>query len=97
MPFEILKDLIVELDWPKGEFFGMNMVNGWPTVIKKPIIHLNIAGYITYIASIITIANILNIGMQILAFIAKIRRSDKVSLSAFNKSLEPRGSEDGQK
>ena len=97
MPFDILKDFMIELDWPKGEFFGINMVVGWPTIIKKPIIHLNVAGYITYIMTIIAIWNIINSCMQILAFISKIKRADKVSVAVFNKSLEPRGQEDGKK
>ncbi len=85
----IVTDLLVKLEWPTSTFFGIKMVSGWPTIIKSPVVYLDLTGYITYVMLIITLWMVINLFIQTLGFVSKQRRARKVSVSAFGRSLDP--------
>ncbi len=88
-PLTILGDLRLELAWPTETFFGIQLIADWPTITREPVVHLTIDGYVTYLAFVAAVWCLVNWMRQTLIFIARLNRSRKVAVSAFQKDLGP--------
>jgi len=74
-------------NWPKEKFFGINLISGWPEVVKKP--HFEVSAIFSYI---FVPANLVG-GLWFLyctqAYIARSLRINKIARSIYRKKLVP--------
>lgn len=86
---EALDNLRIQLDWPKGEFFGIkNFPVDWPTVGKWPSPEFNLASIITYLTFIGYIYVAFVLITANMKFIARLNRARVKSVDVFEKSLD---------
>ena len=86
---EALSNLKINLEWPKGEFFGIkNFPIDWPVVAKWPTPEFNLSSIITYL----TFIGYIYVGFVLITntmkFIARLNRARVKSVEVFSKSLD---------
>lgn len=84
-----LGDLVVELKWPKGEFFGIKSFPiDWPYVAKGSKVYFELPAIVSYIMLIIWIVTFFGLFTNTLKFIARVRRGIDKSTEVFTRSLD---------
>ncbi len=86
---EALNDLSIKLEWPRGEFFGIeNFPVDWPVVSSWPSPQFKVSSILTY-ASVIGYGYVAFVLFtSVLKFIARLHRGKVKSVDVFNKSLD---------
>ena len=72
-------------EWPKEKFFGINIISGWPTVVRKP--HFEAIAIFSYL---FVPANLVAIGWFLFctqAYIARSLRIRKIARGIYRKKL----------
>lgn len=86
---ESINNLFIDLEWPKGEFFGIkNFPIDWPYVAKWASPEFNIPSIVSYIVLIVWIVTLLSVFTSTLRFIARLNRARVKSVEVFSKSLD---------
>lgn len=86
---DAIKNLRIELTWPKSEFFGINnFPSDWPVVTKWPSPEINVGSVISYVSILAYAYSIFIIVTGVLRYIARLRRAKVKSVDVFNKSLD---------
>lgn len=86
---EAMNNLKIDMDWPRGEFFGIdNFPIDWPIVAKWPSPKFNLSSIITYLSFIGYVYVGFMIITSTLRFIARLNRARVKSVDVFNKSLD---------
>ena len=84
-----MNDLRIHMEWPKGEFFGINNFPiDWPIVTKWPSPQLSFGSIISYLSIIAYAYSLYMIVTGALRYIARLRRGHIKSEEVFNKSLD---------
>ena len=74
-------------EWPKEKFFGINLICGWPEVIKKP--HFEVSAIFSYVLVPSVLAGVLWFLFCTQAYIARSIRIIKISRGIYRKKLVP--------
>lgn len=86
---EHLDNLRIVLEWPRGEFFGIqNFVVDWPVVTRWPVPVFSLASVITYLSTIGFIYVIIVLFTYVIGFIGKLLRASEKSKEVFSKDLD---------
>lgn len=85
---DALKSLSFKLEWPKSEFWGMNLISGLPKVIKYPEPILELYGFITYILVVVVVIWFVVITKAILNYFGRLDFAKTVAKEKFFRSLE---------
>lgn len=86
---EAINNLKIQLEWPKGEFFGIkNFPIDWPIVSKWPTPEFNVSSIITYLSVIGYGYVAFILFTSVLRFIARLHRGKVKSVEVFTKSLD---------
>lgn len=86
---ETLSALFIKLDWPKGEFFGINNFPvDWPHVAKGVEFRFTLPSIVTYIVFICWIVTLVGVFTSTLKFIARINRGIRKSTEVFTRNLD---------
>lgn len=84
-----IKNLFFDLDWPRGEFFGIDRFPiDWPYIAKKPTITFSIPAIVSYVMFIIWIISSVCLFTATLRFIARVNRGRAKSTEVFSRSLD---------
>lgn len=84
-----LGDLMIDLDWPKGEFFGIgNFPIDWPYVAKGSEVSFTLPSIVSYIMLIVWVVTFFCLFTNTLKFIARIHRGIDKSNEVFSRSLD---------
>jgi hypothetical protein len=86
---QALDDLRIILDWPRGEFFGIeNFIVDWPTVARWPSPEFSFASIITYLCTIGFGYVVVVLFIYVTGFIGKLLRAKDKSTEVFTKDLD---------
>ena len=86
---QALDDLRIILDWPRGEFFGIeNFIVDWPTVARWPSPEFSFASIITYLCTIGYGYVVVVLFIYVTGFIGKLLRAKDKSTEVFTKDLD---------
>lgn len=86
---QALDDLRIILDWPRGEFFGIeNFIVDWPTVARWPSPEFSFASIITYLCTIGYGYVVVLLFIYVTGFIGKLLRAKDKSTEVFTKDLD---------
>lgn len=86
---ENIKMLFFDLDWPKGEFFGIdNFPVDWPYISRKPDPSFTFPAIVSYVMLIVWVVTFIGVFTSTLMFIARIDRGRKKSTEVFSRSLD---------
>ena len=86
---EALDNLKINLEWPKGEFFGIkNFPIDWPVVSRWPSPKFNLASIVTYLTFIGYVYVGFVLVISNMKFIARLNRARVKSIEVFEKSLD---------
>lgn len=86
---ENIKGLFIDLDWPKGEFFGIkNFPVDWPYVARGIEIKFTLSSIICYVTFISWIFVLFGLFTSTLRFIARMHRAKVKSTEVFSRSLD---------
>lgn len=86
---EALDNLRIVLEWPRGEFFGIqNFIVDWPTVARWPVPQFNFASIITYASAIVYGYVAIVLFIYVTGFIGKLLRAKDKSTEVFRKDLD---------
>jgi len=86
---EHLDNLRIVLEWPRGEFFGIqNFVVDWPIVTRWPVPVFSLASVITYACAIGFVYVIIVLFTYVIGFIGKLLRAREKSNEVFSKDLD---------
>lgn len=92
-----IKDLFVDFEWPKDEFFGIkNFPVDWPYVAKGPTVHFTIPSIVSYVMFIVWVITFFGLFTSTLRFIARINRARVKSVEVFSRSLDDVNFSEGQ-
>lgn len=84
-----IKNLFVDLKWPKDEFFGIkNFPVDWPYVAKGPTVSFTVPSLVSYAMFIVLIVTFVGLFTSTLKFIARINRARFKSVQVFTRSLD---------
>lgn len=84
-----VKGLFIDLNWPRGEFFGIkNFPVDWPYVAKGVEIKFTLPCIISYLTFIAWIFTFFGLFTSTLRFIARIKRARVKSTEVFSRSLD---------
>lgn len=84
-----LKDLFIDFNWPRAEFFGIdNFPVDWPYVAKWPSPSFTVPSVVSYVMLIVWIVTLVGLFTSTLKFIARIHRARIKSTDVFTKSLD---------
>lgn len=84
-----LNDLMIDLKWPKGEFFGIKSFPiDWPYVAKESKVYFELPAIVSYVMLVIWIVTFFGLFTSTLKFIARIRRGIDKSTEVFTRSLD---------
>lgn len=86
---ENIKTLMIDFDWPKGEFFGIKSFPvDWPYVSKWPEPVFSLPAIVSYVMLLVWVFTFFGLFTSTLKFIARINRSRVKSTEVFTKSLD---------
>ena len=86
---ENIKNLFIDLEWPKGEFFGIkNFPVDWPYVAKGPSPEFTLPAIVSYVMLIVWVFTFFGLFTSTLKFIARMNRARVKSSEVFTKSLD---------
>lgn len=86
---ENIKGLFIDLDWPKGEFFGIkNFPVDWPYVSRGIEIKFTLSSIVCYLTFISWIFVLFGLFTSTLRFIARMHRAKIKSTEVFSRSLD---------
>ena len=86
---ENIKNLFIDFDWPKGEFFGIkNFPVDWPYVAKMPSPEFTVPAVVSYIILFVWIFTFFGLFTSTLKFIARFHRARVKSDEVFSRSLD---------
>lgn len=74
-------------DWPKTEFFGLTIINGFPSATSTP--HFELSAWFSYIFVPANIVGIIWFLLYVQAYIARSLRIYKIAHGIFRKKLVP--------
>ena len=84
-----IKDLWFDIDFPRGEFFGINNFPvDWPFIAKTPSPKFTIPSIVSYVMLIIWVVTFFGLFTSALRFIARLNRGRKKSVEVFTRSLD---------
>ena len=84
-----IKDLFIDFDWPKDEFFGIeNFPVDWPYVAKWPSPKFTLPSIVSYVMFIVWIVTFFGLFANTLKFIARLNRARAKSTDVFTRSLD---------
>ena len=84
-----LGDLFVDLEWPKGEFFGIKSFPiDWPYVAKGTQVSFELPAIVSYVMLIVWVVTFFCLFTNTLKFIARIHRGIQKSTDVFTRSLD---------
>jgi len=84
-----IKDLFIDFEWPKGEFFGIkNFPIDWPYIAKGPSPTFTVPSIVSYVMFIVWIITFFGLFTSTLRFIARINRARVKSSQVFTRSLD---------
>lgn len=84
-----LGELMIDLEWPKSEFFGIkNFPVDWPYVAKGSQVYFEVASIVSYVMLIIWVATFFCLFASTLKFIARVHRGVEKSTEVFTRSLD---------
>ena len=86
---QYLGDLIIDLEWPKGEFFGISSFPiDWPYVAKGVEVSFTLPSIVSYVMLIVWVVTFFCLFSNTLKFIARIHRGIDKSNEVFSRSLD---------
>lgn len=86
---ESLNSLLINFDFPKGEFFGIkNFPIDWPYVASWPSPKFDIPSIVSYVMLIVWVVTLICVFTSTLRFIARINRARVKSTEVFTRSLD---------
>lgn len=86
---ESIRGLFIDLDWPRGEFFGIkNFPVDWPYVAKGVEIKFTLPCIISYLTFVAWIFTFFGLFTSTLRFIARLNRAKHKSTEVFARSLD---------
>ncbi len=84
-----LKEASFKLDWPTQNFFGIQVVNNWPTIAKASVFYFNkFDAWLTYLVFIVGIYAIIHFLLCSISLLARNIRTIKVGNDYFKKDLD---------
>ena len=84
-----LGELMIDFEWPKGEFFGISSFPiDWPYVAKGSEVYFNLPSIVSYVMLIVWIVTFFGLFTNTLKFIARIHRGIEKSTEVFTRSLD---------
>ena len=84
-----IKDLFIDFEWPKAEFFGIkNFPVDWPYIAKGPTPKFTVPALVSYGVFIVCIITFVGLFTSVLRFIARINRARVKSVEVFTRSLD---------
>ncbi len=84
-----IKDLFIDFDMPKGEFFGIkNFPVDWPYVSKWPSPKFTLPSIVSYLMFFVWIFTFVGLFTSTLKFIARLNRARVKSDDVFTRSLD---------
>ena len=84
-----IKSLFIDLEWPKGEFFGIkNFPIDWPYIAKGPSPEFTLPAIVSYVVLITWIFTVFGLFTSTLKFISRIHRARVKSEEVFTRSLD---------
>lgn len=86
---ENIKNLFFDLEWPKGEFFGLKSFPvDWPYVAKGPRVEFTLPAIVSYVMLLVWVFSFFGLLSSTLKFIARVNRARIKSCDVFTKSLD---------
>lgn len=84
-----LKEASFKLDWPIEKFFGIPVVNSWPTVAKPSVFYFNkFDAWLTYLVTLVGSYAIVHFLLCSISLLARNIRTIKVGNEYFKKDLD---------
>lgn len=84
-----LKEASFKLDWPTQEFFGIKIVNDWPTIAKSSVFYFNkFDAWLTYLVSLIGAYALIHFLLCSISLLTRNIRTIKVGNEYFKKDLD---------
>lgn len=84
-----IRNLFIDFEWPKGEFFGIkNFPIDWPYIAKGPSPEFTLPAIVSYVMLLVWIFTFFGLFTSTLKFIARIHRANVKSRDVFTKSLD---------
>lgn len=84
-----LKEASFKLDWPTQEFFGIPIVNNWPSIAKASVFYFNkFDAWLTYLVFIVGVYAIIHFLLCSISLLTRNIRTIKVGNEYFKKDLD---------